>query len=92
MPYLNLDWGQAYYEEAGEGSAVVLGHSFLCSGEMWREQVGPLSEGFRVVNIDYRGHGLHPHQVDHHRHFIEQIGMLVQDFSPASKPSVKVYQ
>ncbi|WP_264300008.1 alpha/beta fold hydrolase [Microbulbifer taiwanensis] len=32
-------------------------HSFLCNGSMWSEQVEPLSEYFRVINIDIRGHG-----------------------------------
>lgn len=37
--------------------AVLLAHSFLASGEMWRHQVGPLAEEHRVVNVDLRGHG-----------------------------------
>jgi 3-oxoadipate enol-lactonase len=41
----------------GDGPPVVLGHSFLCSGEMWSQQVDPLSRRFKVVNIDFRGHG-----------------------------------
>lgn len=45
------------FEVVGEGPTVVLGHSFLCSGAMWQNQVGPLSAENRVVNIDYRGHG-----------------------------------
>lgn len=36
---------------------IVLGHSFLCSGEMWREQVPALAGDRRVVNVDFRGHG-----------------------------------
>jgi pimeloyl-ACP methyl ester carboxylesterase len=46
-----------YFEDVGAGPAIVLGHSFLCSGEMWAEQVGPLSEHCRVINVDQRGHG-----------------------------------
>lgn len=45
------------FEVTGEGPAVVLGHSFLCSGAMWREQVGPLAAEHTVINIDARGHG-----------------------------------
>ncbi|NNM34856.1 MAG: alpha/beta fold hydrolase [Gemmatimonadetes bacterium] len=39
------------------GPAVVLGHSFLCSGKMWRKQVGALADQYRVLNLDLRGHG-----------------------------------
>ncbi len=45
------------FDVVGEGPTVVLGHSFLCSGAMWQDQVGPLAAANRVVNIDYRGHG-----------------------------------
>jgi pimeloyl-ACP methyl ester carboxylesterase len=46
-----------HFDESGSGPPVVLGHSFLCSGEMWAPQLPALSERFRVVNVDYRGHG-----------------------------------
>lgn len=36
---------------------MVLGHSFLCSGEMWAPQLPALTASYRVVNVDYRGHG-----------------------------------
>jgi len=46
-----------HFDEHGSGPAVVLGHSFLCSGDMWREQVPALAERYRVLNLDLRGHG-----------------------------------
>jgi len=46
-----------YFEERGAGPPVILGHSFLCSGQMWREQVPALAAKFRVINPDLRGHG-----------------------------------
>lgn len=48
---------EIFFEDAGTGPPVVLGHSFLCSGRMWREQVPALVRGFRVINPDLRGHG-----------------------------------
>ena len=41
----------------GLGQPVVLGHSFLCCGAMWSNQVGPLAEKHQVINIDARSHG-----------------------------------
>lgn len=46
-----------YFEDTGTGPPVVLGHSFLCSGTMWREQVPALAGRYRVINPDLRGHG-----------------------------------
>jgi len=57
MPFAENQGLSIYYEDVGSGPAVVLGHSFLCSGLMWREQVPALSRRFRVVNADLRGHG-----------------------------------
>jgi len=45
------------FDVQGEGPPVILGHSFLCSGEMWSHQVEPLSRRFTVINVDLRGHG-----------------------------------
>lgn len=57
MPTAEHDGIEIYYETAGSGPAVVLLHSFLCSGTMWAGQVGPLAQHYRVINIDARGHG-----------------------------------
>lgn len=45
------------FEDVGAGPPVVLSHSFLCSGKMWREQVPSLARSYRVLNLDFRGHG-----------------------------------
>jgi 3-oxoadipate enol-lactonase len=54
-----------HYTDAGRtgtGSVpIVLGHSFLCSGDMWREQLEPLARRGRVINVDFRGHGRSGH-------------------------------
>lgn len=46
-----------WFDDIGVGPPVVLGHSFLCSGKMWCEQVPALAGRFRVLNPDLRGHG-----------------------------------
>ena len=57
MPNVERNGVRIYYEDVGAGPPVVLGHSFLCSGDMWRPQIEPLAESHRVINIDQRGHG-----------------------------------
>ena len=57
MPTIDRDDIRIHYEVTGSGPPVVLGHSFLCSGEMWAPQVGPLSAGHTVIDVDLRGHG-----------------------------------
>lgn len=57
MPVVRNREAAIYYEECGSGEALVLAHSFLCTGQMWRGQVPALEAGYRVINIDLRGHG-----------------------------------
>jgi 3-oxoadipate enol-lactonase len=52
---------EIFFEDSGAGPPVVLGHSFLCSGAMWREQVSALHGTFRLINPDFRGHGRSGH-------------------------------
>jgi len=53
-----------HYTDTGHGTPLLLGHSFLCSGEMWEHQVDALSRVARVVNVDFRGHGQSSHATD----------------------------
>jgi pimeloyl-ACP methyl ester carboxylesterase len=46
-----------HYADTGHGLPVLLGHSFLCSGEMWEDQLPALSRVARTINVDARGHG-----------------------------------
>ena len=57
MPELLRDNTHIHYQISGSGPPVVLLHSFLCSGAMWEPQLEPLSERYRVINFDLRGHG-----------------------------------
>ena len=57
MPIADVNHQKIYYEDVGSGPTIVLGHSFLCTGDMWREQVRVLAPKYRVINPDLRGHG-----------------------------------
>jgi 3-oxoadipate enol-lactonase len=48
------------YSEAGQGTPVVLLHGFPLSGAIWHEQQKQLSDRFRVIVPDLRGHGRSP--------------------------------
>jgi 3-oxoadipate enol-lactonase len=45
------------YDDAGEGLPVVLLHGFPFDRSMWREQTKSLSDAWRVITPDLRGHG-----------------------------------
>jgi 3-oxoadipate enol-lactonase len=49
--------GRLYVEERGEGDPVILWHSLLCDGGMWRFQLPALAARYRAINIDGPGHG-----------------------------------
>ena len=57
MPIAEINCQAIHYEDVGAGTPIILGHSFLCTGDMWREQVPVFAENFRVINPDLRGHG-----------------------------------
>lgn len=49
--------GRLFVEASGEGTPVVLWHSLLCDGGMWRYVAPRLAERHRVINVDAPGHG-----------------------------------
>jgi 3-oxoadipate enol-lactonase len=55
----NINGLQMWFDHHGSPAALplVLIHGFPFSHEMWRPQVGVLSEAFRVIEYDVRGHG-----------------------------------
>lgn len=58
MPYLDLPDGIIHYVTYGEGSRwLMLIHGMFASHRWWREQVKALSNRYRVLTVDLRGHG-----------------------------------
>lgn len=59
MPLVELDQARLHYEiEGPQGAPVVLfSHSLGADLHMWDEQIPALTERFRVLRYDTRGHG-----------------------------------
>jgi len=49
--------GRLFVEVIGDGQDVLLWHSLLCDGSMWRPQIRLLSDRYRFINVDGPGHG-----------------------------------
>lgn len=49
--------GELYVEDQGSGPAVLLWHSFLHHGGMWRPVLERLRDRFRLISVDGPGHG-----------------------------------
>jgi pimeloyl-ACP methyl ester carboxylesterase len=48
---------QVHYEAAGNGPAVLLTHGYSATSKMWRPQEEAVSERYRLITWDMRGHG-----------------------------------
>ena len=57
MPYAKLPEVELYYEEAGEGYPIVLGHGGFSDITEWDPQVETLAQRYRVIRYDRRGCG-----------------------------------
>lgn len=57
MPYAAFKKIKVYYNDSGKGRVIVLLHGFLGSHEIWSEFIKTLSAKFRVIAIDFPGHG-----------------------------------
>lgn len=57
MPILTIDNDEFYYEDHGEGPAIVLAHGVGGNHASWFHQVETLSRSYRVITFDHRGFG-----------------------------------
>ena len=51
---------QLNVEDRGSGSVLLLIHGFPLNLEMWRPQIEDLSNHYRIIAVDLRGHGHSP--------------------------------
>ena len=57
MATAEVNGARLWYEEAGDGPAVVLVHGGLGDSRLWQPQFAPLAERFRTVRFDLRFFG-----------------------------------
>jgi len=57
MPTLNRNGVNIYYEVQGSGPTMLLTHGFSATSEMWKANLAALSQKYRVIVWDMRGHG-----------------------------------
>ncbi len=55
--YIEQVDGRLYYEEAGEGESLVLGHAGFVDSSMWDPQWEAFVQQYRVIRYDMRGFG-----------------------------------
>lgn len=55
--YVEQADGRLYYEEAGAGETLVLGHAGLVDGGMWDPQWEAFAQRYHVIRYDLRGFG-----------------------------------
>jgi pimeloyl-ACP methyl ester carboxylesterase len=54
---IEVNGATIYYEEHGQGTPLVLIHGGLCSIASWAALMPHLTDDFRVIALDSRGHG-----------------------------------
>ena len=99
MAYIETPDGvPLYYEDRGNGEAILLIHAWTMNAEYWWQKNMPkLAESHRVIAVDLRGHGLSGKTDEGHklaqyardvRHLCEALDLagatLVGSSSPAS--------
>jgi pimeloyl-ACP methyl ester carboxylesterase len=79
------DGTRIYVDCCGEGPTVFLVHGLACNNTIWRYQKAFLSQRYRVVTLDLRGHGRSgvPESMDHStERLAEDLEAVVEAFDP----------
>ncbi|HKJ57985.1 MAG TPA: alpha/beta hydrolase [Halobacteriales archaeon] len=57
MPTVQCNGADLYYEDRGEGRPVVFLHGVMAGLRYFEPQLSGLSDGYRTLALDFRGHG-----------------------------------
>jgi 3-oxoadipate enol-lactonase len=57
MPMITRGSVSLFYDDLGTGPAVLFSHSWFCDGRQWPQVPEVARAGYRVLNLDHRGHG-----------------------------------
>lgn len=57
MPEITRDGARLVYDDDGSGPAVLFSHSWFCDARQWPQAAAVARAGYRVLNLDNRGHG-----------------------------------
>jgi len=57
MPTVETNGIETYYEGYGSGQPLVVLHGATADHQVWAEQLQPLTDDYRVILYDLRGHG-----------------------------------
>jgi 3-oxoadipate enol-lactonase len=83
VPRVEVNGVSLNYREAGEGFPVVLVHGFTGNLRNWALTVPVLTESFRTVSLDLRGHGLSDKPVREEDYTLEVMASDVLAFLEA---------
>ncbi|MBW1709104.1 MAG: alpha/beta hydrolase [Deltaproteobacteria bacterium] len=79
MPFIERGSARIYYEDAGEGEAILTNHGLMEDANYWSETgvTARLAENYRVVSMDMRGHG---RTVVENKPYGFDVGTMANDF------------
>jgi 3-oxoadipate enol-lactonase len=82
MPVVHVNGVDLYYDVSGTGFPLVLAHGYCTSINLWQHQLPLLTQRYRVVAYDARGHGLSsaPAGKEHYtlEHLVADMHALLQ--------------
>lgn len=79
MPYLQIEPKVVlHYKEHGEGIPIIFLHGVWMSSEFFKKQIPYFSKKYKIITLDFRGHGKSSHPA--YGHTINQYAKDLQKF------------